>query len=206
MVLSEMSSSSNSRMSLRSVALLASVLSFRASERRRSIILWGSRTRPSRRLASDSATCSMYERGASALRAGATSMLPGHPPRMIRSTRAESETSPVGAMETGRSNRLEKLTTALESPDSESVMGNMRMVEMRPVPVCMTPFCGGVEDPLSRYRPLEPPRSTSKRTASQIPGTSCHSSMRCGASPTSVTDGSISAIRLFWNPPAGSPT
>ena len=70
MVLSEMSSSSNSRMSLRSVALLASVLSFRASERRRSIILWGSRTRPSRRLASDSATCSMYERGASALLGG----------------------------------------------------------------------------------------------------------------------------------------
>ena len=100
--------------------------------------------------------------------------------------------------------RLPRETAPEESPDSREDIVLMCMRPIRPVPVCESSGrSAGTADPVSTNCPVDPRVSTSKRTASQSCGASCHSSMRRGASPASSVWGEISASRMFCERVAG---
>lgn len=65
----------------------------------------------------------------------------------------------------------------------------MRTDTMRPAPrvFASSLASSGRADPVRRYRPGAAPSSTARRTASQTPGTRCHSSMSTGESASSGT-------------------
>ena len=130
----------------------------------------------------------------------------GHPPRTTRFTASSIERLIAldGAIVPLK--RESNVTAPVESPDSNSDMGRMRSRPMRPVPLCSTPLYWGVDDPVSRNLPERSVSSTAKRTASQILGISCHSSMRRGSAPSSMYPGEASASLRLLKSLAGSET
>ena len=86
-------------------------------------------------------------------------------------------------------------TVPEESPDSNSDIVRMRTVVIRPIPLWNgvapgvstgSPLTtsGGVDDPHRMNWPLAVVPSQALRTPSHIAGTVCHSSIRCGLSPS----------------------
>lgn len=75
------------------------------------------------------------------------------------------------------SNSPDSDTEPVDRPRSHSVMVLMSTRAMRPAPLWVTASLAGVEDPVRMNRPRSPPAaSTARRVASQVEGTSCHSS------------------------------
>ena len=73
----------------------------------------------------------------------------------------------------------------------------MRSFAIRPAPLWLTRCLLGDEDPVRMKLPAPPSElSTASRTASQMGGTSCHSSTTWGLAPTSATAGSASTACL----------
>ncbi len=112
------------------------------------------------------------------------SRLPGQPPVEMYST----SDSRVTELMTGEMSPLRIIsaneTSPVESPDSYKDIVRIRKCLIRPVPLCTGRTSLGTEDPVSMNCPLIDLRSTSDLTASHIAGTSCHSSIRCGTSPS----------------------
>lgn len=71
-------------------------------------------------------------------------------------------------------------------------MGRIFTSAKRPAPECLGFLFLGVEEPVKMYCATSPVRSTSYRTASQISGMSCHSSIRRGRGPFRARFGSLS--------------
>lgn len=90
----------------------------------------------------------------------------------------------------------------VESPDSIRDIVRMRRRLMRPVPLCTgaESFLKGVEEPVRMKSPLDALASTSDLTASHILGTSCHSSIMWGGSPSRAIRISDSAKLLLLMP------
>jgi len=97
----------------------------------------------------------------------------------------------------------------VELPDSWRLIVLMRIVPMRPAPLCIISAESTAEEPVRMNSPEAFSRSTSRLTASHMPGTNCHSSMRQGFSPYSIESGNravfpprpemCTACRLLWN-------
>ena len=197
MVSRSMSSTSSSRMSFFNVLFDATVASLRARERRSSSNLCLFRFLPSMRSMSFSMTALMYSLGMATASSNGRHMLSGQPPRTIASANCLNETSSETKGVSSPWHNASRETRPEEQPISKRDIGRMRSRAMRPVPLCIMPFRFGVDEPVRRKRPFSPDLSTSKRTASQRAGTSCHSSMSRGASPPRTREGSISANRRF---------
>ena len=91
-------------------------------------------------------------------------------------------------------------TSQVLSPVSSSVIDDMLILAMRPVPVwCSFDGSTGVAEPVKRNCPGSPfDLSASLITASHSTGASCHSSMSRGLSPRNSNDGcASSASRLL---------
>ena len=121
----------------------------------------------------------------------------------MRLSREGSDLLPCSIVPLKRSDRE---TLPSESPDSRSVMVRILIRPMRPVPLCTYSFLRGIDDPVSRNLPFPAPRSTSDRTASQMAGTSCHSSINLGSSPMRMPRGSDAAMSLPGTGPTASAT
>lgn len=74
------------------------------------------------------------------------------------------------------------------------------------MPLCKIPFSWGVDEPVNIICPFSDLESTNPLVASQSEGTSCHSSINLGVSPSSTLYGSISANKRLEKLPVGSPT
>ena len=134
-------------------------------------------------------------------------MPPGQPPRITYPIRSSSEGSRTVCTPTSWPLQTSNKETAhADAPLSCRDMGCMARRAILPVPECSTPFCFGVVEPVRMYRPLSVLSSTEYRTASQMAGTSCHSSIRCGASPSNARLTSSVANFRFAKFPAGCPT
>ena len=119
----------------------------------------------------------------------------GQPPRQVMSNSFRVSLSAFDGSNLP-SNNPARLTAPVESPLSHRLIGFMRMRPIRPAPVCCgrVSFCG-VEEPVSSHWPLLPgSSSTLWRISSQIAGAIAHSSMTCGRSPSSISDGSACAM------------
>ena len=62
---------------------------------------------------------------------------------------------------------------------SARLSGRMRMLTMRPAPVC-TGACAGEAEPVRMKRPGAGSSSMARRTLSQVSGSRCHSSRTTG--------------------------
>ena len=62
---------------------------------------------------------------------------------------------------------------------------------------CTNPFLFRVVEPVRTYIPFFPESSILYLTASQMPGTSCHSSISCGSSSLKMSVGSVIASLRF---------
>ena len=97
-------------------------------------------------------------------------------------------------------------TSPVESPVSYKDMVFILTLLILAVPLCIIPLWFGVAEPVKIYFPFLLSLSTSKRTASQSDGTSCHSSIKRGKSPFNTKSGLICAIVLVWKLFSGFPT
>ena len=96
------------------------------------------------------------------------------------------------------SRSLPSETVPVDRPSSRRVIGRIRSHENRPAPVCRVASSAGTAEPVRMNGPSC--ASTALRTWFQIAGTSCHSSMRRGLSPSRTSDGSIvAAVRASWS-------
>ena len=110
----------------------------------------------------------------------------------------------VATILSGVSNRCAKLTLPFDSPDSYRLIGRMVSQLNRPVPEwCMSFSSAGTADPVNTNCPTSCLWSTSNLMVSHSLGASCHSSISLGVSPSSRTEGSISAICRFVSSEAG---
>ena len=200
-----MSSSSTALISFVKVLLVTVVLSLRARERSSRRILDVSRFTPSMRYTSSSITALRYSKGSKAACSIGNPKLPGQPPRIISSISFFRSTSPVNAGVNSPWHSFSKETFPQESPDSYRDIGRIRSLAIRPAPLCRMPLWLGVAEPVRMNCPFSATWSTLYRTASQMEGTSCHSSIRRGVSPSSTKAGDSSASWRFWKLLAGSP-
>ena len=99
-----------------------------------------------------------------------------------------------------------KLIFPVESSDSYNDIVFILILTILPLPLCIIPFFFGVDEPVNINCPFSWRLSTSALVASQIGGTSCHSSINLGVSPCKIKDGFNSAIFLLLKLLAGSPT
>lgn len=131
----------------------------------------------------------------------------GHPP--LHSKSAISPTPPIepsAGLTPSPENNASSETAPDEMPSSRSVIVSMRSLDIRPTPLCIGCAASrGVAEPVRINWPGSPPlASHSKRTASQMPGASCHSSTSLGTGPTIALAGSSSASCRAAKPPDGS--
>lgn len=193
--MTEISSNEYSLTSDAILAMDAVVLSFLARDFMVISIFFLSLAFPSS-LAASSMIISRYPDIMDAARFASMFTLPGHPPRRVSSTRRSKSIFFVGVLQNVESNIDLRLTEPSEFPDSKRDIVRIRTFPMRPAPLCI-PFLTGVEDPVRMNCPRLPRASTSLLTASQIVGTSCHSSMRCGVVPVNAYVSSKPASVLF---------
>ena len=100
----------------------------------------------------------------------------GQPPQHMASAKGASDVSHADGSN-ALSNSPDSDTEPVDRPRSHSVMVLMSTRAMRPAPLWVTASLAGVEDPVRMNRPRSPPAaSTARRVASQVEGTSCHSS------------------------------
>ena len=120
----------------------------------------------------------------------------GQPPQHIASAKGASDVSHADGLNTP-SNSPDSDTEPVDRPRSHSVMVLISTRAMRPAPLWVTASLAGVEEPVRMNRPRSPPAaSTARRVASQVEGTSCHSSTTWGRAPCSASIGSASANAL----------
>ena len=138
----------------------------------------------------------MYRRAMRAPSPGSRPTARGHPPRTANAMMSSSlwEERPR-IFFPGLSKSSSSDTSAVESPDSNRVIGRISMLTIRPVPLCTVSLRSGCAEPVRIYRPGSGARSTEARTASHTPGAACHSSTRSGWSPCSTESGSSRASR-----------
>ena len=121
----------------------------------------------------------------------------GQPPQHMASARGASDVSQALGSNLP-SNSPESDTAPVERPRSHSVMVLMSTRAMRPAPLCVTESLAGVEEPVRMNSPRSPAASTARRAASQVEGTSCHSSTTWGRAPCRASEGSASTSVLTF--------
>ena len=179
-------------MSLPSVLYVTAWLSFTARARMSASAVSGER-RSSRTLTSS--TERMYCAAVSNATSSGRPRFAGQPPlQHQRATSCIPVSQRAGSIPLP-SRRARSDTRAADSPDSHSAIGLMVSLAILPVPEWRTfsrlSLASDVE-PVRSSKPRSPPASsTLRRAASHTSGTSCHSSTRCGTSPTSASAGSI---------------
>ena len=121
----------------------------------------------------------------------------GQPPRQHHRATSRSPDSFLAGTTASPLSKDESDTIASPSPDSHNAMGRIDKRAILPVPewrtFCRSSFFKAVEPVKRRIPRLLPDSSTKRRAASQTSGTSCHSSTRCGGSPSNASVGSSSA-------------
>ena len=152
--------------------------------------------RPSSKTLTSRTDCT-YCVAVSAAASSESPKLAGQPPRQHQRTTSTSPVSLRAGVRPSPLSKAAKETQASPSPDSHSAMGRIERRAILPVPECRTRSRLSLSkevEPVSKSVPrLLPELSTKRRAASQTSGTSCHSSTRCGSSPTRASAGSISA-------------
>ena len=132
-------------------------------------------------------------------------MTSGHPPRQQSSASARAPLHSTWHGVNLPRNSPASDTSAVESSDSESVMGAMWMRPILPAPLwrasashCFSPSASGVDEPVRMNTPRMPRfASTAWRTAFHMPGALCHSSITCGRFPSSMRVGSARANEVL---------
>ena len=110
----------------------------------------------------------------------------GQPPRHTRKAILRMSRLLVPSTFPPFENKLPRLTSPVESPDSHSDIVRIFIQPKRPVPVWnISDVEAGTAEPVSINCPSSPRWSTSKRMASHNLGAICHSSMSRGVSPFS---------------------
>ena len=142
-----------------------------------------------------SLTLRMYSAGVSRANSSSRPINEGHPPRQHHRAMSAMLVGRRAPASKPASKRREKLTPPPLSPDSLSAIGLIRTRAMRPVPLWrMASVSFGAEDPVRMSWPrLFAFASIRFLEASQIWGTSCHSSTRWGSAPSSTSAGSVRA-------------
>ena len=187
---------SESRMSAVILLAWANVLSCLESDLNAIKSLFLSRVMSSN-LAASSIIRSTYPRTARADASMGLSINCGQPPRTVNSISFLREISPVIVVSNSSSNIPFREIFPEESPDSyNDIVRNLR-TPILPAPLCLMPLIFGVDEPVSMNCPLPSESSTMLFVASHISGMSCHSSIRCGLSPSKMILISTSANLLF---------
>lgn len=114
----------------------------------------------------------------------------GHPPLQTSPARSVTEVVTANVPPSPSNSPLSPILP-VESPDSSSDMGLMWTRAILPAPLWEYEPYEGIEEPVSRNSPGRLPSwSICLLTVSLTVGISCHSSMRCGESPTRTILGS----------------
>ena len=113
----------------------------------------------------------------------------GHPPRHMAKIKSSTVSEDwQKSNESGLSNSSFRETVPFDSSLSNRLIGSIGKVDILRVPVCGVSTVCDVE-PVRIYKPGICRSSTDLRTAPQIFGASCHSSISLGLSPIKSFDG-----------------